>query len=381
MIKPKNILILTLLVFFLSCGRKEALSSDEGEILYSPEYSSGFKITGEENSENTMITVYNPWQGATNVSSRLKINREGERSGDKENNGRETVLDNEARRIICMSSTHIAMLEALGAVDRIVGVSGKEYVSNPYILANSERIPDVGYEGNIDYEAIVAAKPDLVLLFSVNGASAMELKLRELGIPFLYIGDYVEEDPLGKAEWVVALSEVIGQRSKGEEIIKEIARKYEAEKQKVASLDEKKPKVMLNAPFQDNWFMPSVQSYVAKMVKDAGGDYIYKKNTGSTSMPIDTEEALSLISQADIWMNISTLKSKDEVLKNFPKFAGAECVRKGNLYNNNALTTPGGGNDCYESGVMHPDLVLRDMIKIFYPELVYEPFTYYHRLK
>ena len=49
---------------------------------------------------------------------------------------------------------------------------------------------------------------DSVLLYGVNGASAMESKLEELDIPFMYVGDYLEESPLGKAEWMVVLSDV-----------------------------------------------------------------------------------------------------------------------------------------------------------------------------
>ena len=37
-------------------------------------------------------------------------------------------------------------------------------------------------------------------------------------------------------------------------------------------------------------------------------------------------------------------------------------------------------NDYWESAVVNPDIVLRDLIKIFHPELVEEPFVYYKQL-
>ena len=49
--------------------------------------------------------------------------------------------------------------------------------------------------------------------------------------------------------------------------------------------------------------------------------------------------------------------------------------------NNNARTNAAGGNDYYESAVVNPDLVLRDLVKIFHPELVEEDFVYYKQLK
>lgn len=109
-----------------------------------------------------------------------------------------------------MSSTHIAMLDAIGETGRVVGVSGIDYISNPDIQARRDSVGDVGYEGNINYELLLSLDPDLVLLYGVNGASSMEGKLKELDIPFMYVGDYLEESPLGKAEWLLALSEIIG---------------------------------------------------------------------------------------------------------------------------------------------------------------------------
>lgn len=70
--------------------------------------------------------------------------------------------------------------------------------------------------------------PDLVLLYGVNGASSMEGKLKELNIPFMYVGDYLEESPLGKAEWLVALAEVAGKRTEGENVFADIPVRYNA---------------------------------------------------------------------------------------------------------------------------------------------------------
>lgn len=377
--KIKYIILIWCLTFvilsFLSCKREKNEENTFTLSLYEPQFTNNFKISGNSDTSNTMISVFNPWQGANNEMSSLVIVRDSEKLETPKG---EYIIGN-AERIVCMSSTHVAMLEALGATEKIVGVSGKQYISNPYIRTKDE-IPDVGYEGNMNYETLVGSKPDLVLLFSVNGASSMEQKLKELKIPFIYIGDYVEEDPLGKTEWIVPLAEIIGEREKGIQKFKEIQERYTILKDKVKKESIDRPNVMVNAPFTGSWFMPSTQSYVARMIEDAGGSYIYDKNTGSSSMPIDMEEALSLVSQADFWINIGSVDSRSELLNSFPKFSETSCVIKGNIYNNNRLKTLGGGNDCYESGVINPDLVLRDMIKIFHPELIKDDLYYYHRL-
>lgn len=351
-------------------------NSKEEELLYKPSYSSNFSINKIDDSSNVAIISKNPWQGAKDVTTRFYIIKDGLKHphiSDK--------IINSAERIVCMSSTHVAMLDALEATDKIVAVSGKQYISNPKVRDNPA-VSEIGYEGNIDYEVLMASQPDLILLFAVNGASTMEPKLKELGIPYLYVGDYLEEDPLGKAEWIVALAEIIGEREKGMDIFRNISANYERLRHQIKEeVDLSRPKIMVNAPFMDSWFIPSKDSYVARMIEDAGGDYIYKKNSGNSSVPIDMEEALKLVSEADFWINIGTVKTAEELKANFPKFKDTRCVINGKIFNNNYLSSPGGGNDSYESGVVNPDVMLRDVVKIFHPHLVEEDFVYYHQLK
>ena len=378
--KCKSFLSLCLLIVLLAAcnGKKTASISDFSNQLYTPEYASGFSIKGADGYESSIITVTNPWQGADSITTQLFIARGGE-SAPEGFTGQ--VLEGDASRIVAMSSTHIAMLNAIGEAGRVVGVSGIDYISNPVISANRDSIGDVGYEGNINYELLISLDPDLVLLYGVNGASSMEGKLNELGIPFMYVGDYLEESPLGKAEWMVALSEVVGKRTEGEQVFGGIPVRYNDLKKRVADTVLDAPSVMLNTPYGDSWFMPSTESYVARLVKDAGGDYIYKKNTGNASLPIDLEEAYKLTSEADMWLNVGMANTLDELRTSCPKFSDTRCFRNGSVWNNNLKTNAAGGNDYYESAVVNPDILLRDLVKIFHPQLVEEDFVYYKQLK
>lgn len=371
--------LILLAVLMVSCnGNKSAKIEDFSQSLYTPGYASGFDIKGADGHKSSLITVSNPWQGADSITTQLFIARDGETAPDGFTG---QVLQGDADRIIAMSSTHIAMLDAVDAADRVVGVSGIDYISNPDVQARRDSVGDVGYEGNINYELLLSLDPDIVLLFGVNGASSMEGKLIELGIPYMYVGDYLEESPLGKAEWLVALSEIIGKREAGEKVFADIPVRYNALKQKVADTVLDAPSVMLNTPYGDSWFMPSTKSYVARLVTDAGGNYIYQKNTGNASAPIDLEEAYMLTSQADMWLNVGMANSLDDLKASCPKFTDTRCFRNGDIYNNNLRTNAAGGNDYYESAVVNPDILLRDLVKIFHPELVEEDFVYYKQLK
>lgn len=359
-----------------SCG---TASADRFDIeLYAPQYASGFVISGAEGWQSTILRSRNPWQGADNVEKQLFISRNGEVPPA---GFRGEVLASDPVRIICISSSHVAMLDMLGESGRVVGVSGAGYITNEYVASNRDRIGDVGYEGNIDYELTVALQPDIVLLYGIDSASGMEGKLRELGIPFVYIGDYLEDSPLGKAEWMVAVGEIVGRREDAAALFAGIPLRYEALKDMAAAAESKAPAVMVNTPYGDSWFMSPAGSYTARMIADAGGDYLYRDNATNRSLPVDMEEAALLVSKADVWINVGSYRTIGELSRALPKFADARCVREGGVWNFDLRANDAGGNDYWESGVVHPDIVLRDMIKIFHPELISEEFVYYRKLQ
>lgn len=369
--------ILFSLLFLASCisNKKTSLEAFNQDI-YTPEYAAGFKILGATNVQSTLIQVFNPWQGAKEVEMSYFISRNGEQAPTGFTG---STIPAGAKRIVCMSSSYIAMLDALGQVNRIVAVSGIDYVSNPYILAHKDSIKDMGPEMN--YELLLGLKPDIVLLYGIGDAqTAITDKLKELSIPYIYMGEYLEESPLGKAEWMVVLSELTDSREKGIEIFSEIPKRYLSLKALTESVGQC-PTVMFNMPWNDSWVMPSTKSYMAQLVADAGAEYIYKENSSNSSTPIGLETAYGLIQKADYWINVGSATSLDELKTVNPKFADAKAVRERTVYNNNLRLTPTGGNDYWESAVVRPDMVLRDLIHIFHPELVPDSLYYYRHLE
>ena len=292
---------------------------------------------GAENVQSTLIQVFNPWQGAKDVEMSYFISRNGEQAPAGFTG---PTIPAGAKQIVCMSSSYIAMLDALGQADRIVAVSGIDYVSNPYIIAHKDSIKDMGPEMN--YELLLGLKPDVVLLYGIGDAqTAVTDKLKELSIPYMYVGEYLEESPLGKAEWMVALSELTDSREKGIEIFSEIPKRYQTLKDLTASVE----------------------------------------HTSNSSAPIGLETAYGLIQKADYWINVGMASTLDELKAVNPKFTDAKSVREKTAYNNNLRLTATGGNEYWESAVVRPDIVLRDLIHIFHPELVSDSLYYYRHLE
>ena len=375
----KRFFTIILLVLLSACSPRATF--DEGifdEVLYAPRYASGFDIRHHSESGATLITSKNPWQGADGVAYRLLIDPAdhfAHAAGDLQR------ITKPAERIVCMSSSHIAMLATMQEQQWVVGVSGIDFISDEYILAHRTEIGDVGYDNNINYELLIALNPDLVLLYGINAANTLESKLRELQIPFAYIGEYVESSPLGKAEWMVTIGEIVGRREQSVALFEEIASRYTTLSTDIkAKIGEaRRPQVMLNIPYRDAWFLPAKSSYIVQLIEDAGGKTFTTQGEGNTSEPIDIEQALLYASQSDMWLNPSGCNSIAELVALNPKFATVPPVIRGEVWNNNARQTTMGGSDFWESGVVRPDIILNDLATILHPELMTGKELYYHK--
>ena len=368
-----QIALFVVVALFLSCSNNIVVRDTEP--IYTPHYAKGFSIEHDKATGEKLLCIKNPWQGADGVTFYSKIDSLAP-----------------PKRIVAMSSSFAAMLDAIGCADRIVGLSGCQFIYNPALCEQIAEgvIGEVGYDSAFDFEKIRALKADVVLLFGVTGeAKAMTDKLDELGIPYIYIGDYLESDPLGKAEWVVAIASLCGVEEKGLEFFVGVEERYNAlRNQKHCSAY--KPKVMLNLPYRDTWFMPSHNSYMVRLIKDAGGEYILTENENlstlnsqlsTKSTPISLEEALLLAMKADFWLNLGQMASVEEVCAVAPRFAKVDAVRFGRLYNNTKRTNESRGSDFWESGAIRPDLILEDLVKILHHEAQTDKLHYYIKLE
>lgn len=368
------LLILTLCISVSCNGINSPQNSRFEYISYAPNHASGFVIN-EDLEGNKLLRVTRPWQGENVAEQRLAIFGSEQQAEDYEGE----YIVGAVERVICMSTSHIAMLDELGLTHKIVGVSGKQYIVNEAVRSSKD-ICDVGYDTNLDFEAILLSGADLVILYGVSAEdSALTAKLREIGVPYIYFGDYTELTPLGKAEWLVAMAEIMGCRERGIELFSAIATRYNEVREQATPL--KRPcRVMLNLPYQDVWYMPSDDSYLVRLIEDAGGEYIYKgKNPHSGSKGISLEQAVELVAKADLWLNVGQCTTLDEVSAQAPLFANMEVVRRGEVYNNNRRRSEGGGSDFWESAIVRPDVVLNDLVRILRGKS--DSLYYHQRLK
>jgi iron complex transport system substrate-binding protein len=277
-----------------------------------------------------------------------------------------------ARRLVCLSSTHVGFLAELGATDRLVGVSRRRHIADRGVLARIDRgeIAEVGDGTPIDQEKLLACRPDLVVTF---GVSAKDLEpfaaVQRAGIPVLVIAEYTEDSPLGRAEWIKVFGLLVGEEKLAGEKYAAVASRYQELASKGRSVRDR-PTVLLNASFQGVWYMPGGNSYMARLIEDAGGDYLWKEEQSSRVLPLDFEGVLARGRLADYWFNVGFWKTLAEGEANDPRYRHFRAFTQGRVYNHMTHAGEETGTDYFERGAARPDLILSDLLFILHPELL-----------
>lgn len=329
------------------------------------------------------LIIRNPWQGAENIVQEWYLVRRGE--SPPEGVDSSMIIHVPLKRIICMSTTHLAMINALGETESLCGFSGTRFIYDPLImdLVKNGNISEVGYEDNIDKEKIISLSPDLIMIYGIGSESAGYIsKLRELGIKIVFNADYLETHPLGKAEWIKVMGAFYCKNEMADSIFGELQKRYFRLREFIDSGIKERKKVLLGMPFKDTWYISPGDSYISTLISDAGGEYIWGSIKSKVSMPMALETVFSKAVNADFWINIGSVRSREEITALDSRLESLPCFIKGNLYNNNNRENPGGGNDYWESGSISPDIILKDIASILHPDLFagYELF-YYKPLK
>jgi iron complex transport system substrate-binding protein len=376
------LLIITALLLS-ACSGQPGSSVDtagHGEGTHFTRHASGFRVIDQ--GSYTLIEVTDPWQQSKGVIFSYVLAPDPEVLPDSLKNI--SFIKTPVKRVIALSTTHVAMIDQLGSAESIVGLSGSGFIYSSKIRARIESgsVKDVGYGQGLDFETIVKLKPDVLFLYGVEGNVMTTLeKLTDLGIPAVFCGEYLETHPLGKAEWIRFFSLFYKKEEQSERFFQQIDSAYSA-LSALASGILPKPVVLNGLPWKDTWYMAGGKSFAAQLVEDAGGDYLWKNNPSTQAVPLDLESVYIRALNADIWINPGAAGSLSDILLLDKRLGDLGVVQSGHVFNNDARSSDDGGNDYWESGTVRPDLVLADLIEVFHPGLLTDHrFVYYRQLK
>jgi iron complex transport system substrate-binding protein len=321
----KKLLLLLLLGLLVSCGRNVRTPAPGGM-----EYAQWFDLQGDR------AIIHSPYGAADDT----------------------LLVDKPMRSIVCMSSSYIGFLDALGCDSVATAVSGLAYVSDPEVRAQAV---DVGYDAALDFETILKVKPDLLLTYAVSAAEPPYLaKLRELGIRTAVIHEHLESHPLARAEYIKFFGLLTGRNALSDSLFADIRDRYIA----LVSETDAPKKALVNIPYADQWYIPGGDNYMTRLIRDAGGEVLGAVPGRFESSVISVEKAYEYARKADFWLNPGWCATKDQLRSVHPLFADFPVIDKP-VWNNTKQSTPGGGNAFWETGPARPDLILQDLRAIF----------------
>ncbi len=357
-------------IFLASCQGRKPSGAENTKDLENNTINIANRVAIIKEYGYSHIKIHNPWQGAEDIVQEWYLVRRGNTPPEGIDSSK--VIYVPLKRIVCMSTTHLAMINALGETESICGFSGTRFIYDPLIrdLVTNGSISEVGYEDNIDKEKIISLSPDLIMIYGIGSESAGYIgKLRELGIKTVFNADYLETHPLGKAEWIKVLGALFCKDAMADSIYGELQKRYFDLSAYIDSGIKERKKVLLGMPFKDTWYISPGDSYISTLINDAGGEYLWSGTKSKISMPMALETVFSEAVNADFWLNIGSVTKREEITTLDSRLENLPCFANGNLYNNNNRENPGGGNDYWESGCISPDIILKDIASILHPEL------------
>ncbi|MHC1731506.1 MAG: ABC transporter substrate-binding protein [Bacteroidales bacterium] len=325
------------------------------------------------------VTVREPWQnsGGRELVWYLVAHDSALPQGLDENQ----VIRVPVRRMVCMSTTHAAMMRALAADSLIVGISGSSLVYDSLLLERirSGGIKDVGYEGNLNRELVISLAPDVVMAYGVaDPSSGSNARLAEAGVKVFYNADYLEQHPLTRCAWLRLFGLLTGKEEMADSIVCAVTESYLGLAAMAAAAAGNKPGVLLGAPWEDVWYISPGNTYIGRLIEDAGGSYIYSDMKENNSFPVSVESVFRRASGAEIWINPGTADRLSDITDADHRMASLPLFNRGRIWNNRGRIRPDGGNDYWESAVVRPDLLLQDFISIIHPELLPDHVPYFY---
>jgi iron complex transport system substrate-binding protein len=193
--------------------------------------------------------------------------------------------------------------------------------------------------------------------------------------------DYLETDPLGRAEWIKLFGALYCKENLADSIYRAEVDEYTKMKSFIARNSKTRPKVLLGLPFKDTWYISPGNSFISILISDGAGEYLFMDTKSSVSMPYGIENVYLKGMKADFWLNISDVHSRRDISNVDQRLKDLPCYKNDNLFNNNKRVSEGGGNDYWESGGLYPHLILEDIATILHPELfTSHELTYYRKI-
>jgi iron complex transport system substrate-binding protein len=343
-------------------------NSDEGTFTPVPlNYARGFSMS--RNAGVTILSVNRPFQDAEKGLTYL-LYPKGTRIP---NIHADAYIEVPVQTIVCTSTTHIPLLDYLGVSGALTGFPTTDYISSPIMRKRIDRgeVTDLGVDDALNMELLIDLAPDLVMAYTMTSDYGQFNRMKEAGIEVVLNAEYLEEHPLGRAEWIKFVGALFNQSAMADSVFLTIEQAYLSTQQLTDTVTAK-PRVMSGIVYGDSWFLPGGQNYAARLFDHAGLEYIWRQDSSSGFLPLGFETVYEKAGQADLWIGVGSFNTLAEIADADERYTSFLPFKEQKVFSYNKRIGDRGGSGYLELGYLRPDLILKDLVKIGHPGLIPE---------
>ncbi|MEB2786322.1 ABC transporter substrate-binding protein [Algoriphagus persicinus] len=338
-------------------------------------YASGFTISRGNNFWEVEVTQ--AWSGADKIFTYLVL----EENAEKPAGSFDAIIQLPVRKVILTSTTQIPHLDMLNATDKLIGFPNLNLISSKktWEVIDAGKVEDLGAGPSANTEMVIDLSPDWIMISTLGDDLKYLDLLDQAGIPAVINGEYVEKHPLGRAEWIKFTGVLLGKYEEAKAVFDRVEDDYlAAGKLAGASIDFLRPTVLSGVLYQDIWYAPGSESWGAKILQNAGANYIFSDQKGTGSVQLNYEFVLENALEADFWIGSADFPDLQSMGNSEPRYKAFKAFKSGNVFSYIQKRGRAGGLEYFELGYMRPDLILKDLIKILHPDLLpaYELYFY-----
>jgi len=371
-INYRNLFLPILFICFFSCEEKKEIEVSEKNSITSKsliKYAQGFDLQIYKGYKKLIIK--SPYPDAEQYQEFVLVS-------DKKNDfDGLNKLFIPIQKVVATSTTHIPMIEILGEANSIIGFPNTDFISSKKTRQRIKDglVIDLGNEQNFNTEVLISLQPDALIAFSMGNSSKIYQTIELNKIPVIYNGDWLEETPLGRAEWIKFFGALYNKDREADSIFQIIESEYLKAKD-IALKATKSPSVLSGVLYKDQWNLPAGESFTAQLFKDANTNYLWKDSKGQGSLVLSFEAVLEHAQNADFWIGSGYYTSLDEVKNANAHYAQFKAYKNGTVYSFSKRRSESGGVEYFEFAPIQPHIVLKDLIKVMHPELLpdYQPY-------
>jgi iron complex transport system substrate-binding protein len=272
------------------------------------------------------------------------------------------------------------LLDYLNETDKLVGFPTTDYISSAKARKHIEegKVRDLGVDKGLNMERIAMLKPDMVMGYSMNSEYGQFKKIEDLTVPVVLNAEYLEKHPLGRAEWIKFMALFFNKEKEADSIFRLIEKEYIDTKALTDTVAER-PTVLSGIVYGDAWFLPGGQNYAARLLKDAGCNYLWASDSSNGFLELSFESVYEKAHNADLWIGVGSFSTLKEIRNADRRYTNFKPFRSGEVYTSNARQGAKGGSEFLELGYLRPDIILKDLVKITHPALMKDHSLYFHK--